>query len=56
MPKVEFNENYDGADVINNPEIALMMKQGDEDECDEHLSLWLAATAATAPKRSNYDN
>jgi hypothetical protein len=52
----QFDETYDSADVINNPEIALMMQQGYEDECDVHLSLWLAGTAATSTKHSNYDN
>ena len=56
MISYQFDDKYDSADVINNPEIALMMQQGHEDECDERLSLWLAGKAVTTVKHSNYDN
>lgn len=56
MTKIQFDDQHDSVDVINNPEIALMMQQGFEDECNEHLSLWLAGKAVTSAKYSSHDN
>jgi hypothetical protein len=43
----EFNEGFNCED---NPEIILMRRQGDEQECDVEISAWHAGTAVTQPK------
>ncbi len=49
---VALAEDYDTFDVSNNPEILLMLSQGD-DEIDETTSLWLAGQSVTKPKNSD---
>ncbi len=43
----EFNEGFNCED---NPEIILMRRQGDAQECDVEESTWRAGTAVTQPK------
>lgn len=37
-------------DCSTNPEHILMTAQGDEDECDMEVSLWLSGKCVTKPK------
>ena len=43
-------------DVSTNPENLLMQAQGDDDQVDVSLSIWLSGNAVTKPKHSNYES
>lgn len=51
-------EYYDDTafDVSSNPELILMQRQGDVDECDVTTSLWLSGKAVTSFKQSNFED
>lgn len=39
-------------DVSNNPELIMIVAQGDREFCDEVISLWMAGQAVTKPRHS----
>lgn len=45
---------HEGSDVSTNPEIIMMMQEGD-DEADVSESIWLAGINVTKPKQTNYE-
>jgi hypothetical protein len=47
-------DEVDSIDCSLNPEFILMMAEGDEAECEEIESLWLAGLAVTNPKPNDY--
>lgn len=49
---VAFPEHDITSDVSHNPEVLLMLAQGD-DEADSSLSYWLAGQNVTQPKSSD---
>lgn len=47
---------HEGSDVSTNPEIIMMMQEGDDDdEADVSESIWLAGNNVTKPKQTNYE-
>ncbi len=39
-------------DMSTNPELLMIVAQGDKEFCDEVISLWLAGQAVTRPRHS----
>lgn len=38
-------------DMSHNPELIMIVAQGDREFCDEVISLWMAGQAVTKPRR-----
>lgn len=50
----QFEQADEGFDVSTNPEIALMIAQGDVAESEAEESVWHSASAITRPQPINY--